>query len=71
MGAHNGCRPDVIMEDPAGPLSTMRYEGCRDAAEVRLIRIDGFGHAWPKAEIDATAVMWQFFKNQRLPVASR
>src|SRR4051812_26600030 len=68
---HNGCRPDVIMEDPAGPLSTMRYEGCRDAAEVRLIRIDGLGHAWPKAEIDATAVMWQFFKNQRLPGASR
>jgi polyhydroxybutyrate depolymerase len=68
---HNGCRPDVIMEDPAGPLSTMRYEGCRDATEVRLIRIDGLGHAWPKAEIDATTVMWQFFKNQRLPGASR
>jgi polyhydroxybutyrate depolymerase len=68
---HNGCRPTVIMEDPAGPLSTMRYEGCRDAAEVRLIRIDGLGHAWPKTEIDATNVMWQFFKNQRLPGASR
>ncbi len=68
---HNGCRPGVIMEDPAGPLSTMRYEGCRDAAEVRLIRIDGLGHAWPKTEIDATTVMWQFFKNQRLPGASR
>jgi polyhydroxybutyrate depolymerase len=64
---HNGCRPDVILEDPAGPLSTMRYEGCRDNTEVRLIRIDGLRHAWPKQEIDATSVMWQFFKNHRLP----
>jgi polyhydroxybutyrate depolymerase len=67
---HNGCRSDVITEDPAGPLSTMRYEGCRDATEVRMIRIDGLGHAWPKAEIDATTVMWQFFKSQRLPAAA-
>jgi polyhydroxybutyrate depolymerase len=64
---HNGCRPDVILEDPAGPLSTMRYAGCRDGAEVRMIRIDGLGHTWTKVEIDTTGVMWQFFKNHRLP----
>jgi hypothetical protein len=68
---HNGCRPGVIMEDPAGPLSTMRYEGCRDATEVRLIRIDGLGHAWPKAEIDATTVMWQFFKSRACRVPAK
>jgi polyhydroxybutyrate depolymerase len=44
----------------------MRYEGCRDSAEVRMIRIDGLGHTWPRTEIDATAVIWQFFKSQRL-----
>jgi polyhydroxybutyrate depolymerase len=64
---HNGCRSDVILEDPAGPWSTMRYDGCRDDAEVRMIRVDGLGHTWPKQEIDATSVMWQFFKNHRLP----
>lgn len=63
---HNGCKPALITEDPAGPLSTMRYEGCRDGAEVRLIRIDGLGHAWPKTEVDATDKIWQFFKGQRL-----
>ncbi len=63
---HNGCRPDVILEDPAGPLSTMRYEGCRDDAEVRMIRIDGLGHTWTRNEVDTTNVMWQFFKNHRL-----
>jgi polyhydroxybutyrate depolymerase len=64
---HNGCDPDVVLEDPAGPLSTMRYEGCEDGAEVRLVRIDGLGHAWPRDEVDATAVMWEFFEPHRLP----
>jgi polyhydroxybutyrate depolymerase len=63
---HNGCKADVITEDPPGPLSTMRYEGCRGATEVRMIRIDGLGHTWPKQEIDATAVIWQFFKSHSL-----
>jgi polyhydroxybutyrate depolymerase len=64
--AYNGCKPDVVFEDPAGPLSTMQYAGCRENVEVRLIRIDGLVHTWPKQEIDATTTMWQFFKNQRL-----
>lgn len=63
---YNGCKPALITEDPPGPLSTMRYEGCRDSAEVRMIRIDGLGHTWPRTEIDATAVIWQFFKSHRL-----
>jgi polyhydroxybutyrate depolymerase len=64
--AHNGCRPDVILEDPEGPLSTMRYAGCRDNAEVRMIRIDGLGHTWPREQVSATETMWQFFKGHRL-----
>ncbi len=60
---HNSCKGDVILEDPPGPLSTMRYAGCADSAEVRLIRIDGLGHRWTREEVDTTAVMWQFFKS--------
>ncbi len=63
---HNGCNDKVILEDPAGPLSTMRYTGCRGDVEVRLVRIDALGHTWPKQEIDATGAIWQFFKSQRL-----
>jgi polyhydroxybutyrate depolymerase len=63
---HNNCNPDVISEDPEGPLSTMRYTGCRDDAEVRMIRIDGLGHTWTRKEVDTTEVMWQFFKGHRL-----
>ena len=32
---HNSCKGDVMLDDPPGPLSTMRYEGCADGTEVR------------------------------------
>jgi polyhydroxybutyrate depolymerase len=48
----------------------MRYDGCADGGEVRMIRIDGLGHAWARKEVDTTVVMWQFFKSHRL-TASR
>lgn len=63
---HDGCAPDVVSEDPPGPLSTLRYDGCRDGAEVRLIRIDGLRHQWARSEVDATAVMWEFFRDYSL-----
>ena len=64
---HNGCDAGVILEDPEGPLSTMRYAGCDKGTEVRLIRIDGLGHTWARTGIDATAAMWQFFRGHVLP----
>jgi polyhydroxybutyrate depolymerase len=63
---HDSCKGDAIVDDPPGPLSVMRYEGCTDGAEVRMIRIDGLGHAWTRKEVDTTVVMWQFFKSHRL-----
>ena len=64
---HDSCTGDAILEDPPGPLSTMRYQGCAKGTEVRMIRIDGLGHTWTKVEVDTTGVMWQFFKNYRRP----
>jgi polyhydroxybutyrate depolymerase len=63
---HNACDADFVLADPSGPLSTMHYEGCADGAEVRLIRIDGLGHTWAREEVDATAVMWEFFERHAL-----
>jgi len=62
----DSCEGDAILEDPPGPLSTMRYEKCGTGTEVRMIRIDGLGHTWTKTEVDTTSVMWQFFKSHRL-----
>jgi len=63
---HDSCKGDVVLDDPPGPLSTMRYDGCGSGTEVRMIRIDGLGHTWTRKEVDTTAVMWQFFKSHRL-----
>lgn len=61
---HNGCDGEPKLEDPPGPLSTLRYEGCD--AEVRLVRIDGLVHRWARDEVDATAEMWAFFHRYSL-----
>ncbi|MEO8257049.1 MAG: PHB depolymerase family esterase [Acidobacteriota bacterium] len=63
---HNGCKPEAILVDPPGPLSTMHYQGCRGGADVRMIRIDGLGHTWARQEVDATAAIWQFFSQHAL-----
>src|SRR5687768_9518447 len=63
---HNSCKGNVVLDDPPGPLSTMRYDGCAGGTEVRMIRIDGLGHTWARKEVDTTGVMWQFFKAHRL-----
>ena len=63
---HDGCRGDAVLEDPPGPLSTLRYEGCKDGTEVRLIRVDGLTHQWAHEQVDATAVMWEFFARHSL-----
>jgi len=63
---HDGCRGDAVLDDPPGPLSTLHYEGCKDGTEVRLIRVDGLQHQWAHEQVDATAVMWEFFKSHSL-----
>ena len=44
----------------------MHYEGCDAEAEVRLIRVDGLEHTWAREQVDATAVMWEFFRRHTL-----
>lgn len=60
--SHNRCQQKLVQDKQAGPLQTLRYAGCERDAEVKLLRVDGMGHIWPHAELDATAVVWQFFK---------
>jgi polyhydroxybutyrate depolymerase len=63
---HNGCDPELVVDDPPGPLATLRYEGCGAGAEVRLIRVDGLRHEWARAQVDATRVMLDFFRGHSL-----
>ena len=64
--AHNQCTAKAVLEDPPGPLSTLRYAGCAGGADVTLIRVDGLVHRWARDEIDATAAAWDFFKAHTL-----
>lgn len=64
--SHNRCQPKLMQDAQPGPLRTVRYAGCSNGAEVRLLRVDGMGHVWPRTEIDATTSIWQFFKTHSL-----
>jgi len=64
---HNRCAPKLRQDPQAGPVRPLRFAGCERNAEVRLLRIDGLSHVWPRTEIDATSVIWQFFKAHALP----
>lgn len=63
---HNRCSPKLLQDAPAGALHTLRYAGCSAGSDVRLLRIDGLTHVWPRHEIDATDAVWRFFKAQSL-----
>lgn len=65
--AHNRCEPRLLQDEAPGPVRTVRFAGCDRGADVRLLRIDGLGHVWPRKEIDATAEIWRFFKGHALP----
>jgi poly(3-hydroxybutyrate) depolymerase len=62
-----------------GEVSGILYTYCQQNAEVILYTVDGGGHSWPGGEpmpewivghttqdIDATRVMWEFFKGYSL-----
>ena len=65
-------------------VTRREYTSCADDAAVVLYTIRGGGHSWPDGEpppewfvgptsheIDATALMWEFFKEHRLEAPLR
>ncbi len=76
----NGCQVDPQTFFHAGKASAIRYSGCAENAEVIFYTLQEGGHAWPGStgnppfisgetnqDIDATALIWQFFKAHPLP----
>ena len=75
----NGCASDPEQIAWHGAVSGIQYSRCDQNAEVLFFTIQGGGHSWPGGEplpefivgqttqdIDATAVMWQFFQQHPL-----
>jgi polyhydroxybutyrate depolymerase len=69
---HNGCGAEAQTAQVSEHVRTTEYTGCAEGAGTILYTTEGDGHTWPGAvdvprlghvtdEIDATAIMWEFF----------
>ena len=80
---HNGCDATPAPLPGRGEVTGIRYTGCRAGADVVFYTIEGGGHAWPggvplprfivgqtSQDIDATAMMWEFFSRHTLAPSS-
>jgi polyhydroxybutyrate depolymerase len=62
---HNRCQQYV--RTIASPGVTLRvWNECAQRSEVRFYRIRGGKHVWPRGNVDAANVMWDFFDRYRL-----
>lgn len=73
----NGCAPAQTSQD--GKVRRSIYSGGRNGSEVAFYLIEGGGHSWPggermlaaldppSTELDATALIWQFFAAHAKP----
>jgi polyhydroxybutyrate depolymerase len=72
---------DTVEVPQEGEISSVSYTHCAQNADVDFYTIIGGGHTWPgdtpaatptwgytTQQIDATQLMWQFFKEHPLPV---
>jgi polyhydroxybutyrate depolymerase len=63
----NGCTPTRLEEDPPGLVSIFSWSGCQQGATVKLIRLDGVDHTYPKGmPFDAAEELWKFVKPFRI-----
>jgi polyhydroxybutyrate depolymerase len=76
----NRCGPNPVDSAVAADVTRREYTNCADNASVVLYSIKGGGHQWPGGtpipewivgpmsnSIDATSLMWAFFREHKLP----
>jgi polyhydroxybutyrate depolymerase len=74
---HDGC--EAMVEEPVkGTVTVRRWTGCKAGGVVELYVVGGGGHTWPGStvggallggvnkDIDASALIWEFFRDKRL-----
>jgi polyhydroxybutyrate depolymerase len=75
----NRCAPTPVESAAASDVTRLEYTDCADDASVVLYTIKGGGHTWPGGQpmpewlvgptsqsIDATSLMWAFFRQHPL-----
>jgi len=76
----NDCRQGPRTQPVTEHVDRVAYEACPQNAEVVMYVVEGGGHVWPSSEafvgsglgqvtfeIDANALIWDFFKHYKLP----
>jgi polyhydroxybutyrate depolymerase len=76
----NRCGPNPIESAVAADVTRLEYTDCANDAAVVLYTVRGGGHSWPGGKpmpewmvgptsrsVDATSLMWAFFREHRLP----
>lgn len=79
LAEKNGCQQPPTEFAVNGEVSGIRYDNCKQNADVEFYTIHGGGHSWPGGKvipkflvghtskaIDATKVMWEFFERHPL-----
>lgn len=75
----NGCATGPDVEATADDVTTYRWTDCAAGAEVTHVAVLGGGHTWPGEDsysgggyathsIEAHEVMWEFLRDERLPL---
>jgi len=80
----NRCGSNPVESAAAGGVTRLEYTNCADDAAVVLYTVEGGGHSWPGGgplpewlvgptshSVDATSLMWDFFRQHRLPPTRR
>ena len=75
---YDGCPADAQVQ-PEGPVTHSTWAPCATGTTVELYTVDGGGHEWPGSspplaghdppspDLDATQVIWDFFRRQARP----
>jgi poly(3-hydroxybutyrate) depolymerase len=63
IAARNGCETGAATESVGDGVERMRWT-CPPGAGVELLVIEGGGHSWPVAPLDAASAIWEFFSRQ-------
>jgi polyhydroxybutyrate depolymerase len=76
----NDCRQGPRTQSVTEHVDQVAYEACPHKADVVMYLIEGGGHVWPSSEafvgfglgevtfeIDANALIWDFFRHYKLP----
>jgi len=60
--SHDGCAPSPDSLSPKKDVKIDTWSHCQDGAVVELYTLASGGHAWPAEPVNASQVIWDFFK---------